>query len=96
MSRVIYQNPDFVQVTEAMGERYVQAKTQVSWAHGVDKVTTKGYSLPSLAEASRILNQLHRAWPANTIYADKEFPALLDKFDAIWPKVMEEYQNGRR
>lgn len=95
MSRVIYQNPDFVLVSEAMGERYAQAKLNISWAHGVDKITHRGHSLPSILKLRRAMDALHRAWPANSLYADAKFPALLDEFEAIWPQIMKEYEAAK-
>ena len=74
-------NPKFVEVNEALGERYANAKTNISWAQPAldGKV--------DLSELRRIMNALHRAWPSNSIYADANFPTLLDQFDAEWTKV---------
>jgi hypothetical protein len=84
-------NSNLVKVTTEMGERYAQAKTNISWAQGVDKITAAGHSIPSIVGLRQTMDALHRAWAGGT-HADAEFPALLDQFDAQWSAVMAEYQ----
>lgn len=74
-----------IQVTEQMGERYAQAKTNISWAQPAL------FGKVDLTALRTTMNELHRAWPGS-IYADENFPALLDRFDAEWSEVMRQCQ----
>ena len=78
-----YTNSAFIQVTNDMGERYVEAKLAISWAEG-EVAKHPGVKLDALRETMR---QLHQAWPPRTNYADANFPALLNQFEEQWNAV---------
>jgi hypothetical protein len=82
---VIYQNPKFIQVTNALGVRYADAKHFTSWAYPVADPP----NLPEMLEVRRVMDALHKAWPSNSIYADANFPQLLDEFDAAKEEFMK-------
>lgn len=90
MSKVIYRNPDFILMTEELGARYAQAKLNTSWGYSRFGLPGQpGFSPEVWHPVRQAMDDLHRAWPSNSVYADADFPQLLDVFDAAWKPIFE-------